>query len=261
VTTGSQRFCLIFLLNAALALGQSVESRSPELADAALKPWGGAAEFSPLYRQSVQSFLSAEDAYRTGDYSAAKGMLDALWANHPPGSTDWRKVAAEAQALAVAKGVNFGAPPCYSALRMLTEATMWRLRSMTAEAVKEHAIRLTVVVVGRSTGKQPASLAGLAAGRGRVVHHMLNEEVAARGGELIRQSLYLFGEYIRAITEGQLRIDVTVLPLADLEIPVEALERNLQVAGQNRPSRFAGLVAGIGGESMGIRDQRHKSFN
>jgi hypothetical protein len=197
-----------------------------------------------LFRESVDAFLGAEQAYRSGAYQKSSQILEAFWALHPQGTQEWSRAMADARSLAASKGSNFGTPACYSALRMLTECVVWRLRAAGGVAVPERRIRLTVVLVGHSSGIQPASLAELRQHSGREVSHSLDASLAAHTAEFLDQSTFLFTEYIRAITGGRLRIERAVLPLPDLDVPVEAVERSLDIAGGARDLWFAGLAPG-----------------
>jgi hypothetical protein len=205
-----------------------------------LRPWGGPALFPPIYRQSIDAFFNAEDAYRHADYKRASQILDAFWTVHPPGTLEWSRGASDAAALAQSRGVNFGTPGCYYALRMLTECVSWRLR--TGGSARSHAIRMTIVLVGHSSGIQPESTQELRQGTGHRVHHSLDSALASGDSGIIDQSLFLFKEYIRAITGGRLQVEVKILPLADLEVHVQAFEQVLSIAGADRNLLFAQLA-------------------
>src|ERR1700686_2417341 len=77
--------------------------------------------FPELYLEALDTFFTAESAYRSGDYSTAAKLLDTFWARHPPGSAQWERGYHDAGALAESTGLNFGAPIGYCALRMLAE--------------------------------------------------------------------------------------------------------------------------------------------
>ena len=207
-----------------------------------LERWGAPGAFPAFYRESVDAFFAAEKAYRNADYRRASAVLTAFWSVHPPGSQEWAAAGGEAQSIARTTGANFGTPACYSALRMLTDCTEWRLRAPPAGRPEPRAIRSTVVLVGRSSGKQPSSLQELRAGRGPTVRHTLDRGLTERGREPIGQSLYLFTDYLQAITDGRLTVQVKVLPLPDLEVPVEIVERSLPLASGTMGAIFADLA-------------------
>jgi len=190
--------------------------------DSLLAPWGGPSQFPPLYRTSLDAFVTAEGAYRGGDYRRASEILNAFWASHPPGTPEWERAIRHAQTLATTKGVNFGAPAFYYALRMLTECVEWRLHG--DPKVAPHAVHWTVVLAGRSNDGD--------------LHHRLAPGIADHVGE----STYLFTEYIRAITDGRLKVDVRVLPLPELDVPVERLTRSVQAGGTSYEVAFADIV-------------------
>jgi hypothetical protein len=190
--------------------------------DSLLAAWGGPSQFPPLYRASLDTFFTAEPAYRGGDYQKASQILTAFWAAHPPGTPEWERAIRHAQTLATTNGVNFGAPAFYYALRMLTDCVEWRLHA--DPKMVPHTIRWTVVLVGKSSDGE--------------VHHSL----AAAAGDSVGESTYLFTEYIRAITGGRLKVDVRVLPLRELDVPVERLTRAVQAGDASYDVPFADLA-------------------
>lgn len=235
------RHLTVALLGVGLCLGQANAPNSP-ISERLLAFWGGAAGFSPAYRQSLDAFFSAEDAYRASDYATASRILDAFWASYPAGGRQWALGVAYAQNLARTSQVNFGSPGCYYALRMLTECVNWRLQERNARAPGGRPIRLTVLLAGKSNGVQPASMEELKAQAGREVHHSL--EPALASDEIIRESLFLFTEYIRAMTGGHLKVEVKIARFPNLDVPVHAGENTLQVAGGPRTTPYANLAPG-----------------
>ena len=206
----------MFAIAVLLFLAQAAPSGSM------LAPWGGASAFPPLYRASLDAFFTAESAYRGGDYRRASEILLAFWTAHPTGTAEWASGIRDAQTLAATKGVNFGTPAFYSALRMLTECVEWRLHA--DPRVAPQTIRWTVVLVGKSNEGQ--------------VRHTLAPTTAGYVGE----STSLFTEYLCAITQGRLKVDLRLLPLPELELPVERVTRSVQAGGVSYDASFADLV-------------------
>lgn len=186
-----------------------------------------------LYREALDTFLTAEAAYRRGDYAGAGKALDALWNAHPPGTDEWATAYREAGAIGRTQGVNIGCPPCYYALRMLTECVRWRRGPHAADKPFATAT-LTVAVVGKAAGVQPSTVAELERGQGRPVTLTLEPRILADNGRVIRDSLWLFTEYMRAASNGRLAVRTNLLPLRDLEAPVAVT--------LNHGLRFAGLT-------------------
>lgn len=184
---------------------------------------------TPLSREAQAAFFSAEAAYRKGDYARASNILSAFWDLHPPGSPPWEQAAWPDARAGQLNGVNYGAPVCYSALRMLTEAIEWRekppaIRRNTAVA------RLTVLLVGQSSGVMPTTMKQLQDRTGREVTHHLHPSMAANAQAIVDQSTWLFGEYIRAITGGRLALETNIVKLPDLNVPVELTPGDPQFA-------------------------------
>jgi hypothetical protein len=116
---------------------------------------------------------------------------------------------------------------------MLTDCTRWRLEHRAKLTPKT--ATLTVVLVGRGQGIQPTTWEELEKGTGRDAVHTLHPLLIEDDSRLIHQSLWLFNEYVLAMTAGRLRVRTGVLHLPDLTVPLR---------GSLKPHRFAGLGAG-----------------
>jgi uncharacterized protein (TIGR02246 family) len=188
-----------------------------------------------LYQQALDTFLSAQNSYRSGHYQAADALLHSFWERHPVGAAEWE----EHTDLARTMGLNFGSPPCYSALRMLTECVRWRLGAKTAK-VRPSTVRLTVLLVGHSSGLEPGSWKELHGRGGTMAHRDLDTRVTAHGEQIVHESLWLFEEYVRAITGGKLVIETNIVRRPTLDVPV--------AVNDGPQSEIIG--AGIGGSGM-----------
>jgi hypothetical protein len=182
----------------------------------------GTTNFSPLYRTAIDAYFSAQVAYQHQDYPAASAILNTFWKLYPPGGKVWLTAADEAESKARAYGVDFGTPPCYYALRMLTECLSWRMKRETPAAAGA-AVRLAVVLVGHSNGIQPTTLQELQEHRGRQVRNDLRPELLANGNQVIQQASWLFREYMLAVTDGKLPVELHILSLPDLDIPMHVI--------------------------------------
>src|SRR5258708_7924510 len=138
---------LIFTVVAGIAWPGQMTG-APNTAEELLRPWGKAEEFSLLYRESVETLFTAREAYDRRDYRAAGTILKKFWGAHPAGSAEWLKAIPEAHTLALSKGLNFGSPGCYYALRMLTEAAAWRLDH--PDESEGQAVQMTILLIGHS---------------------------------------------------------------------------------------------------------------
>jgi len=184
----------------------------------------GLDQFPPVYVRALEAFLTAEEFYRNGHYQGALEQLEALWGEYPPGSEDWARGPSQVA------GINVGSPPCYYALRMLTDCVQWRLRPGSDQAPRGRAT-LTVVLVGHSQGIEPQSWEELEQGTGQAVEHVLHPGLSEDHSRIIHQSLWLFSEYVLAMTEGRLGLQTEVLHLPDLCVPVHAVSQPYRVAG------------------------------
>lgn len=180
-----------------------------------LSPFG-IQNFSTHYVDAVTTFVVAEESYRLGDYAHAKRVLDELWLRHPTGSPDWAALPSQPF------GINFGSPPCYYGLRMLSDMTDWRVASGVTGSAAARTARLTVLLVGETTGLEPRTVAELQAGTGIPAVHTLAPAVEARPFAVVCESLRLFRDYVFAMTEGGLDVAVEVVPLPGVSLPVHA---------------------------------------
>ena len=206
------------------ASGPAITDLDPALAF--LAPYG-LQNFSPHYIEALRALLVARQQYWAGEYEGARATLAALWARYAIGSTAWQRLPTRPF------GINLGSPPCYSALRILTDMTQWRVDNPGQPPAPRKA-RLTVLVVGASHGIEPRDQAELTQGTGVPVVHALDARVAQDDYRVVHQSLRLFREYALAMTGGLLEIETRILPLPAVDLPVQAF-----VSGG---SNFAGLV-------------------
>ena len=116
-----------------------------------LTPYG-LENFSPHYIAALQSLLCGLDEYDAGNYVGAKTILDALWAQHPVGDFSWATLPIQPF------GINLGSPPCYYALRMLSDVTDWKLDNPNQGPAPRTA-RPTVLAVGQSNGTERPGIA------------------------------------------------------------------------------------------------------
>lgn len=182
--------------------------------------------FSKQATDAIEAYFDAEAAYKASNYAAADRTLTEFWNTYPPGTAVWANDGS-ARVLAQTTGANFGSPPCYYALRMLTDCVRWRVATAekpatTGKTPKPQPIVWTVVLIGRSAGIEPTTQAELEAGTGVAVEHEVDPELLADDFRVIRESQWLFSEYVSAITSGALVVRPEFVHLAGHTVPVKA---------------------------------------
>lgn len=238
------RYRHVLALPIALALLSTVcpaQGRRPESSDPTVRtivlpdpgadflgPYG-LHNFSDHHVDALRTFLLVEEDYAAGRYVAARARLAALWNAHPTGGLPWGALPTQPF------GINIGSPPCYYGLRMLTDMVDWRLASGVTGDSAPRTVRLTVMLVGETSGIEPRDEVELAQGQGVPVVHTLDPDIEANGSAVVHQSLQLFRDYVLAATEGNLAVETHVLPLPQVSLPVHAA---LLPGG----GRFAGLT-------------------
>ena len=179
-----------------------------------LTPYG-LQNFSQHYIDALQALLCAQDEYDAGNYAEAKTILDALWAQYPVGHVSWAALPTQPF------GINIGSPPCYYALRMLSDVTDWKLDN-PKQGPAPGTARLTVLVVGQTNGIEPQNEQDINDGTGIQVVHNLDPRVEENGYAAVHESLHLFKQYTLAVTKGLLDVETQILPLPDVNLPVHA---------------------------------------
>ena len=204
------------LVNAQVSVDRSKASSPPQSFEAIdfLNPYG-IENFSEHYIDALSTLLLAERHYKDGKYQAAHDALENLWSRYPVGDIRW------AQLPTAPFGINIGSPPNYYALRMLSDTVDWRLKNPGVGAATRTA-RMTVVLVGNSNGIEPRNIQELQQGTGVHAEHTLDPLLLRHDSAVIHDSLRLFGEYIVAMTDGDLDVDVQVLHLPELDVSVGA---------------------------------------
>lgn len=161
--------------------------------------------FSAELQAKAGAFFDAQSAYQRGDYATAKRLLDAIWARYPMASAAWMQGGG-------LPGLAEQEP--YYALRLLTDATTWRLRRQVAGlVVRPQPLVMTVLMPLKSQANNPATLAELAAGAGPLRTRNLDARAAADNGLALREALWLYGEYLLACTDGRVQLQMRLWPL------------------------------------------------
>lgn len=190
--------------------------------------------FSAELQAKAGAFFDAQSAYQRGDYAAAKRLLDTIWARYPVASASWMQGGG-------LPGLAEQEP--YYALRLLTDATTWRLRRQAAGlVVKPQPLVLTVLMPLKSLANNPATLAELTAGAGPLRTRNLDARAAADNGLALREALWLYGEYLLACTDGRVQLQMRVWPLnMTAQLRVGESGGTGQVAFQNYDELFAAV--------------------
>ncbi len=208
-----------------------------------LAPYGPE-HFSPLFRQSVDALFTGYPAYRRGEHGDAARILEDFWKRHPPGSVEWRSALGEGERVARTLGVEYGDPPCYAALRMLTECAAWRRQSSPVRPGSPP-LRFTVILIGQSHGIQPATLEELREERGQMARHTLDLGFRESPGAIIDDCYFLLFEYIRAFTGGRLAVQTRILPYPDLDVAMRVVDRPGQPSAELAPGALEAIWEAI----------------
>jgi hypothetical protein len=193
---------------------RGVQTSSSNPAIDFLAPYG-LENFSAHYIAALETFVLAKQDYESGQYLNAKSRLDALWTTYPIGNDVWWSLPPKHF------GINIGTPPCYPGLRMLTDMTDWRLENPKQEPAPR-TVRLTVLIVGHTSGIEPQNLEDLKQGNGILVTHDLDPRIEPDGYAVVHESLWLFNEYVTTMTKGMLDVETYIQSLPDVDLPVHA---------------------------------------
>ena len=134
---------------------------------------------------------------------------------------------------------------------MLTDCVAWRESPAPVEAPL--AIRLTVVLAGHSHGIEPQTLEELHSSGGVEVAHNLDTRLAADGYAAdgyaaVHESLWLFREYVGAMTRGRLSVETSILSLPNLNVGMYVREKPAitgELKGEGRRQFLSGIPAAV----------------
>ena len=190
--------------------------------------------FSAELQAKAGAFFDAQTAYQRGDYATAKRLLDAIWARYPVATTAWRQGA-------TLPGLAEQEP--YYALRLLTDATAWRLRRQASGLpIRPQPLVLTVLMPLKSQANDPTTRVELAAAAGPLRIRNLDPLAAANSGLALREALWLYGEYLLASTDGRVQLQMRVWPLnMTAQLKVGESAGTGQVAFQNYDELLAAV--------------------
>lgn len=192
-----------------------------------LRPYG-LNNFTNFYKRALRTWLKSSWRHERGEYQDAGAQLTALWNQNPTGAPGWGNLPTQPF------GINIGSPPCYYSLRMLSDANDWRIQSSVTHSVPVREAVMSVILVGNTHGIEPRSLSELQQGTGIPVTHQLDGRLLDQDNLIVHQSLGLFEEYVFAMTDGMLGVDVNIIHLPAVDMEVHATI--------NGGSKFAGLV-------------------
>ncbi len=145
--------------------------------------YGGKSVFSEHSIRAVTTFIEAEDAIKSGNYSKAKILLDDLYKKYPIGDNIWWNV------WNAPNGANIGSPNGYYGLRMMEDIVQYGLNpNPNAKVTKAN---MAIVLVGCSQGIAPQTKADLQNGTGKQVTHSLNPQLKENNFRINRQTIDL----------------------------------------------------------------------
>ncbi len=208
--------CLFFNLSA-----QDLNCEATSL-DAFYECYGGRNQFSQHSITATTTFIQAEEALKSGDYSEAKRLVSSIFNTYPKGDPVWWNVNN------APNGSNLGTPHAYYGLRMIEDIADFQLNNSVVQEVKQ--ANMKIVLVGCSEGRQPSTQAELLSGSGAIVNNAIDPALAEDDYRIVRQSFEFFSTYVTAITDGRLEINIEIVELPDLCMPVSVSSRKPYVA-------------------------------
>lgn len=206
----------------------------------------GEHRFPPLYREAAAAYVDASTAYRDRDYPRALATLDRFWETHPPGTAAWKRFQAATKPL---HGLaDFGTPPLYPALRMLTECA--RFRAVAGHAPPRETVRLSVVLVGQSIAPAPTTRAALRRGDAIRTAHTLDPALQGpAAARVLDETYWLFDEYLVAITHGALGLARRVVALPDVRAELTLSPRAVKLSRAETERVLAAVPAELAAQT------------
>ena len=176
--------------------------------------YGGSSNFTQHTNDAIQTFIEVEEAISNEEFVRAKSVINELFDTYPKGSNIWYNVFNDPM------GANLGTPHAYYGIRMLEDIVDYHLDPAENPVVKT--AHMKVVLVGCSEGVQPRTQQELNNGGGVFVTNELDQSLIADDYCLIEQSLDMFLDYVSAISNGELEVEVeyVVLPNVCMDVSV-----------------------------------------
>jgi len=187
--------------------------------------YGGQAAFGTHSVAAITTFIQAEDAIKTGNYTQAKTLVDDLFTTYPKGTNQWWNI------FNAPNGANVGTPHAYYGLRMMEDVVDFGLNGNPN--VKAKKVNMKIVLVACSEGIQPTNNTELKNGTGTFVTHEIDPLLKADDYRIVRQSLDFFTKYITAITKGSIEVNIEFVELNDLCLPVKVTTTKPYLAYDN----------------------------
>lgn len=187
-----------------------------------LKPMGyNDEEIHNLQKQiiTLETFFKLEKMLKNQEYEAGYELVTDYFGdfeNKPP-------------YLDREKGANFGTPVCLYALLMLRRIFEYHHNKKairTSEYLsnaKTIPYIITVAIAGKSHGTWAESIEAIPdeSKRGEVINHKIHPDILKDDFKIIRESLFIFSNYINAISKGILQVQIEFVYLDSIDVLCE----------------------------------------
>eukprot|EP00164_Ancoracysta_twista_P005072 GFYU01006909.1.p1 GENE.GFYU01006909.1~~GFYU01006909.1.p1 ORF type:complete len:953 (-),score=193.97 GFYU01006909.1:94-2907(-) len=172
-----------------------------------LEEYGGVeSEFSQKQVDCLDAFFTAENMLRAHHNEEALDVLRRLWELYPIGEQAWYN----GESMTAPYGLQFGLPTVYYGLRMLTEIAEHRLGPHGSDD-PQHIVKWQVTVVPEIHRVHARNMGAVYNGTGDSEYVRIDERVDAANGEhLYDVTSWVFREYVTAITDGILKVELNV---------------------------------------------------
>ncbi|GBF51458.1 hypothetical protein LPTSP4_29950 [Leptospira ryugenii] len=177
------------------------------------------------YVEAVETYLKAEDLIRSANYAAANSLLTEYWRSNPESTSSIPENAG---------GIFTGHPPAYASLQMITKVA----NVLSSGIPKEReTFRYTILIPDSATGYDPSNLGDAEYNKGKPVSYRISPKIAANQYQVLKESTWLFAEYLSALFEGQVKVIIEIVPLK-VSLPIE-MQKVAEGAFTSRPEQKA----------------------
>ncbi len=176
-----------------------------------LEPYG-LRNFPGHYVQAVEVYFESEKLIREKNYSQALEILNAFWSKYPQGTEVWNKLSHQTG------GIYTGHPPVYASLQMITKVA--EVFSSVSEVSNEE-LWITVVIPQTAKAFDPANEKELRDNQGKPVTKKIDPRISQNQYRVLEESLWLFTEYLSALTGAKAKFQVRYSPL-NITIPIQS---------------------------------------
>ncbi len=170
----------------------------------------------PQYILALDMFLKLEECLKNLKYKAGYDLIENYFSHYRPGKelvyTEWLKDK-------VPFLPNFGTPVTYNSMLIMREIFNYHVNIKPYAPTPEKIPYVwTIVLIGQSHGYHAESMETLGIDYGEEFFRKINPELFENDYKIIKDSFFLFSEFLTAITQGKFDVKMNFIPLMEVNV-------------------------------------------